>query len=57
MSFGCDFNIKLDIVFFDNLNIKQRAIQSLFLKDFTIAVINYYEVQGRNINTHPADQQ
>lgn len=57
MSFGCDFNIKLDVVFFDNLNIKQSAIQSLFLKDFTIAVINYYEVQGRHINTHPADQQ
>lgn len=53
MSFGCDFNIKLDIAFFDNLSIKQSAIQSLFLKDFTIAVINYYEVQGSHINTHP----
>lgn len=53
MSFGCYFNIKLDIAFFDNLSIKQSVIQSLFLKDFTIAVINYYEVQGSQINTNP----
>jgi len=41
MSFGCDFNIKLDRVFIDNLSSKQSGIQSLFLKDFTTAVINY----------------
>lgn len=48
MSFRCDFNIKWDIVFIDNLSIKQNVIQSQFFKDFTIAVLNCYEVQGRH---------